>query len=277
MMPTAAESAVFHVKRFLPGVASAVASAMPPLPSPTANGDACARIARCGAAGDPRVHEATLRSMTGALLTDLYELNMAASYLRRDMTRPATFSLFVRSLPPERGFLVAAGLASCLDFLESFAFDQDDLRYLGSIGFDDRALEDFAGLRFDGSVRAVAEGRVVHGDEPILEVTAPIPVAQLVESYLLNQITLHTTIASKAARYVVAAEGRDLVDFAFRRTHGVEAARAVARATAIVGFVATSQRGSGRALGLQVAGTMAHSFIEAFASEDEAFRAFAED
>ncbi len=215
--------------------------------------------------------------MSGALLTDLYELNMAASYLRRDMTGPATFSLFVRSLPPERGFLVAAGLASCLDFLETLAFDDDDLRYLGSIGFDDRALEDFAALRFDGSVRAVAEGRIVHGEEPILEVTAPIPVAQLVESYLLNQVTLHTTIASKAARYVVAAQGRDLVDFAFRRTHGVEAARAVARATAVVGFVATSNVAAARSLGLRVAGTMAHAFIEAFPSEDEAFRAFAED
>ena len=215
--------------------------------------------------------------MSGALQTDLYELNMAASYLRRGMTAPATFSLSVRSLPPERGFLVAAGLARCLDFLEAFAFEEEDLRYLGSIGFDDRALEDFAGLRFDGEVRAVPEGRVVHGEEPILEVTASIPVAQIAETYLLNQITLHTTIASKAARYVIAAEGRDLVDFALRRTHGVEAGEAVARASAIVGFVATSNVGAARSLGLRAAGTMAHSFIEAFPSEDEAFRAFAQD
>jgi nicotinate phosphoribosyltransferase len=215
--------------------------------------------------------------MTDALVTDLYELNMAASYLRRDMTAPATFSLFVRSLPPERGFLVASGLERCLRYLETFGFDDDDLRYLGSVGFDDRALEDFAGLRFEGDVRAVPEGRVVHGEEPLLEVTAPIPIAQIAESYLLNQITLHTTIASKAARYVVAAQGRDLVDFALRRTHGVEAADAVARASAIVGFAATSNVGAARRLGLRVAGTMAHSFIEAFPSEDDAFRAFAED
>jgi len=215
--------------------------------------------------------------MRGALLTDLYELNMAASYLRRGMDAPATFSLYVRQLPSRRGFLVAAGLASCVDFLEDFGFDAEELGYLGAIGFDDRALEDFANVRFDGEVRAVPEGRIVHGEEPILEVTAPIAVAQLVETYLLNQITLHTTVASKAARYVLAAEGRDLVDFAFRRTHGLDAADAVARGSAIVGFVATSNVEAARRLGLEVAGTMAHAFIEAFPSEEEAFRAFAED
>jgi nicotinate phosphoribosyltransferase len=215
--------------------------------------------------------------MPGGLLTDLYELNMAASYLRRGMTAPATFSLFIRSLPPQRGFAVAAGLEHCLDFLEAFGFDDEELGYLGAIGFDDRALEDLAAVRFEGEVRAVPEGRIVHGDEPILEVTAPIAVAQLVETYLLNQVTLHTTLASKAARYVVAADGRDLVDFAFRRTHGVEAAVAIARSSAIVGFGATSNVEAARRLGLKVAGTMAHSFIEAFDTEDEAFRAFATD
>ncbi len=215
--------------------------------------------------------------MPGALLTDLYELNMAASYLRRGMTAPAAFSLYVRSLPPERGFAVAAGLQPALAFLESFGFDDEELGYLGAIGFDDRALTDFAGVRFDGEVRAVPEGRIVHGEEPILEVTASIPVAQLVETYLMNQITLHTTLASKAARYIVAAEGRDLVEFAFRRTHGLDAAIAVARASAITGFVATSNVEAARRLGLTAAGTMAHSFIEAFPSEDDAFAAFAED
>jgi len=215
--------------------------------------------------------------MPGALLTDLYELNMAASYLRRGMTAEATFSLYVRDLPPERGFAVVGGLARCLDFLEGFGFDAEELGYLGAIGFDDRALEDFASVRFEGEVRAVPEGRIVHGEEPILEVTAPIAVAQLVETYLLNQITLHTTLASKAARYVLAADGRGLVDFSFRRTHGVEAAIAVARSSAIVGFAATSNLEAARRLDLPVAGTMAHSFIEAFPTEGSAFRAFAED
>lgn len=215
--------------------------------------------------------------MPGALLTDLYELNMAASYLRRGMHAPATFSLYVRALPPERGFLVAAGLQECLRYLEAFGFDDEELGYLGAIGFDDRALEDFASVSFDGDVRAVPEGRIVHGEEPLLEVTAPIAVAQLVETYLLNQITVHTTVASKAARYVIAAEGRGLVDFAFRRAHGLDAAEAVARASAIVGFEATSNVEAARRLNLPLAGTMAHSFIEAFPNEEEAFRAFAVD
>jgi len=215
--------------------------------------------------------------MPGGLLTDLYELNMAASYLRRGMDALATFSLYVRDLPSERGFLVAAGLEPCLDFLETFSFEDDDLTYLGETGFDARALDDFRGLRFDGEVWAVPEGRVVYAQEPILEVTAPIAIAQLVETFLLNQVTLHTTLATKASRYVLAAQGRDLVDFAFRRTHGVEAAMAVARASAMVGFVATSNVEAARRYGLVVAGTMAHSFIEAFPTEREAFDAFARD
>jgi nicotinate phosphoribosyltransferase len=215
--------------------------------------------------------------MPGALLTDLYELNMAASYLRRGMDGLATFSLYVRGLPKQRGFLVTAGLEACLDFLETVSFDDDDLRYLSTVGFDDRAIEDFRGLRFDGEVWAVPEGRIVYSEEPILEVTAPVAVGQLVETYLLNQITLHTTLATKAARYVLAADGRDLVDFAFRRTHGIEAAMAIARASAMVGFAATSNVQAAHRYGLRVAGTMAHSFIEAFPTEREAFLAFAED
>jgi nicotinate phosphoribosyltransferase len=215
--------------------------------------------------------------MPGGLLTDLYELNMAASYLRRDMGGLATFSLYVRGLPTQRGFLIAAGLEACLDFLESFSFTDDDLAALSVMGFDDRALEDFAALRFDGEVWAVPEGRVVHSEEPLLEVTAPVAVAQIVETALLNQITLHTTLASKAVRYVLAADGRDLVDFAFRRTHGVDAAMAIARDSAIVGFVATSNVEAARRYGLRVAGTMAHAFVEAFPTEREAFVAFATD
>jgi nicotinate phosphoribosyltransferase len=215
--------------------------------------------------------------MPGSLLTDLYELNMAASYLRRGMDGLATFSLYVRGLPKQRGFLVAAGLAACLDFLETLAFDGEDLDYLREAGFDAHAIEDFGGLRFDGEVWAVPEGTIVHSEEPILEVTAPVAVAQVVETYLLNQITLHTTLASKAARYVLAAEGRGLVDFAFRRTHGTEAAMAAARASAMVGFAATSNVEAARRYGLTPTGTMAHAFVEAFASEGEAFRAFAED
>jgi len=216
--------------------------------------------------------------MPGALLTDLYELNMAASYLRRGMEAPATFSLSIRSMPPERGFLVAAGLEDCLAYLESLAFEDEDLAYLATVGFDNGALDAFRRLRFAGDVWGVPEGRVVSANEPLLEVTAPIPVAQLAESYLLNAITTHTTFASKAARYRVAAKGRDLVDFSLRRTQGIDAAMAVTRASAIAGFVATSNVEGARRLGLTPAGTMAHSYIESFeGGEAEAFRAFAED
>jgi len=214
----------------------------------------------------------------GALLTDLYELNMAASYLRRGMQQEATFSLFVRDLPPNRGFLVAAGLEPCLEFLEDFDFPERDLDYLGSeLGFPDDVLDAFAGLRFTGEVWAVPEGRIVHASEPLLEVTAPIAVAQLVEPFLLNQITFQTTIASKAARCVLAADGRDVVDFSLRRTQGLDAAMNVARDSAIVGFAATSNVEAARRFGLRVAGTMAHSYIESFPTEAEAFRTFARD
>jgi nicotinate phosphoribosyltransferase len=213
-----------------------------------------------------------------ALLTDLYELNMAASFIRRGMRDEATFSLFVRDLPKHRGFLVAAGLEPSLEFLETFRFEEDDLRYLGDeLGFDADVLDAFRELRFDGDVWAVPEGRIVYANEPLLEITAPIAVAQLVEPYLLNQMTFQTTIASKAARCTIAAGGKDLVDFSLRRTHGLDAAINVARVTSIVGFAATSNVEAARRFDLPVAGTMAHSYIEAFPSEAEAFRAFAQD
>lgn len=215
--------------------------------------------------------------MSGALRTDFYELKMAASYLRRSMQGLATFSLFVRDLPAHRRFLVAAGLEDCLRFLESFSFDDADLQFLTTLGFEERDLEAFDGLTFTGDVWAVPEGRIVFADEPLLEVTAPIAQAQLVETFLLNQLTYQTALASKAARCRLAARGADLVDFAFRRTHGVEAAMAAARSSAMVGFEATSNVEAARRYGLRAAGTMAHSYVEAFPTEADALRAFAED
>ena len=216
--------------------------------------------------------------MPGGLVTDFYELTMAASYLRRGMEGPATFSLFARRLPASRGFLVAAGLEDCLAFLEGFSFEPDDIDYLrGTQGFDEATLQALRDMRFTGDVWAVPEGSVLFADEPFLEVTAPIAEAQLVETYLLNQITFQTTVASKAARCVLAAHGRDLVDFSFRRTHGIEAGIAVARASAIAGFRATSNVEAARLFGLLAAGTMAHSYVQAFPTGVEAFRAFAQD
>jgi nicotinate phosphoribosyltransferase len=216
--------------------------------------------------------------MPGGLLADLCELNMAVSYLRRSMTGLATFSLFVRRLPPGRGFLVAAGLEDCLAFLDDFSFTAEDLTYLHRVqGYDDAALRALSGLQFTGDVHAVPEGRIVFAGEPLIEVTAPIAEAQLAETVLLNHMTFQTSVATKAARCALAAAGAQLVDFAFRRTHGIDAASSAARASAIAGFTATSNVSAARRYGLEAAGTMAHSFIEAFDDEEQAFTAFAED
>ena len=213
-----------------------------------------------------------------ALLTDLYELNMVASYLRRGMNGTATFSLFVRRLPETRGFIVAAGVEACLDFLEKLRFEEEDLQYLGDkLGFTAADLEAFRRFRFTGDVWAIPEGRIALAGEPLVEVTAPLPEAQLIETFLLNRVTFESTIASKAARCVIAAAGRDAIDFSFRRTQGIEAGIDVARLSAMVGFVSTSDVEAARRFGLVAAGTMAHSYIEAFHSEAEAFRAFGED
>lgn len=213
-----------------------------------------------------------------ALLTDLYELKMAASYLRRGMVDEATFSLFVRALPESRGFVVAAGVESCLEFLERLRFGEEELSYLqDALGFGPVDLEAFRRLRFTGDVWAVPAGRVALAGEPLIEVTAPIAEAQLAETFLLNRITFETTIASKAARCVIAAKGRELVDFAFRRTQGIEAGIDVARLSAMVGFTATSNVEAARRYQLTAAGTMAHSYVEAFPRETDAFRAFAQD
>jgi len=213
-----------------------------------------------------------------ALLTDLYELNMAASYLRRGMTGTATFSLFVRSLPAARGFLVAAGIESCLDRLQNFRFEEDDIRYLrDTLRYEPRDLEAFRRLGFTGDIWAIPEGRVALAGEPILEVTAPLPEAQLIETMFLNLITFETTIASKAARCVLAGGGIDVIDFSFRRTQGIEAGIDVARLSSMVGFISTSNVEAASRFGLIAAGTMAHSYIEAFPTEVDAFRAYTQD
>jgi nicotinate phosphoribosyltransferase len=214
--------------------------------------------------------------VSDATTTDLYEVTMAMSYLREGMTAPATFSLFVRDLPPERGFLVGAGLESALDHLSGFRVGPDDVEAFASVLHrPPRDLEPLLGLQFTGRVRAVPEGRVVLAGEPLLEVTAPLPEAQLVETYVLNVISHQTAIASKAARCVLAAAGHPVVDFSLRRTHGPQAGFQSARLGALTGFAGTSHVGAATALGIPAVGTMAHSYVEAFPSEEDAFRAFA--
>lgn len=220
----------------------------------------------------------SLQSDPLGLATDLYELRMAASYLKRAMTGSATFSLFVRRLPEDRRFLVATGLDDALRAVERFRFDDDQLAWLGRNGFDREARSALASVAFDGDIWAVPEGTIVFPGEPLLEVRAPLPVAQLVETVLLNQITYQTAVASKAARCRLAVDGQArLVDFSFRRTHGLEAGLAVARASAIAGFHGTSNTEAARRFGLDAIGTMAHSYIEAFPDERTAFDAFLQD
>ncbi len=216
------------------------------------------------------------RHVPSPLLLDLYELTMAKSYFDHGMSAPATFSLFARHRPPGWGYFVAAGLADVLAYLESLAFAEADLAYLESTGlFPPRFLDFLGRLRFTGSVRAMPEGTVHFPNEPLLEVTAPIVEAQLVESVILNEIHFQTLIASKAARCVQAAGGRRLIDFGLRRAHGNDAALKAARSTYLVGFAATSNVLAGQRYGIPIAGTMAHSYVQAFPEEINAFRAYA--
>ena len=217
-----------------------------------------------------------LSSEQTALFTDLYELTMAQSYLQHQMFAPATFSLFVRPSRVNRPYLVAAGLEDVLHYLEEFAVSSDAIDYLHSTGiFVDEFLDYLRNLRFTGSVRAIPEGRVYFYDEPVLEITAPIIEAQLVETLVINQINHQSVIATKAARCFWAAGGRAIVDFSLRRTHGVDAGMKAARSSYMVGFQSTSNVLAGKTYGIPVSGTMAHSYITSFEREIDSFRAFA--
>jgi nicotinate phosphoribosyltransferase len=209
------------------------------------------------------------------LLTDLYQLTMAQSYFREQRTESATFSLFIRSYPPNRSYFVSAGLLDVLEYLEDFAFDRSGLDYLASQKlFSDDFLHYLADLRFTGSIWAIPEGRLFFTDEPIIEITAPIVQAQIVETFVINQIHLQSLIATKASRCVHAAAGRSVVDFALRRTHGTDAGMKVARASYIAGCGGTSNVLAGGRYGIPIVGTMAHSFVMSFDREIDAFRAY---
>ncbi len=211
-----------------------------------------------------------------ALFTDLYELTMLQAYYSESMRDRAVFDLYVRELPPTRNFLVACGIDDALRYLQQLSFSEQAVEYLGSLVLFTRDfLDELRQFRFTGSVFAVPEGTPVFAREPILEVVAPLPEAQLVETYLLNQVTFQTLIASKGARVIAAAQGRPVVDFGTRRTHGTDAALKAARALYVAGFASTSNVLAGQLYGIPVVGTMAHSYIEAHESELDAFRAIA--
>ncbi|MFD5856850.1 nicotinate phosphoribosyltransferase [Streptomyces chartreusis] len=213
--------------------------------------------------------------MADVTTIDLYEVTMAVSYLREGMSGPATFSLFVRDVPPERGFLVAAGLESALDHLSGLCVGPEDVdAFAHALHRPPSDLQLLLGMEFTGDMRAVPEGRIVPAGEPLLEVTEPLPMAQWAETSVLNQLSHQTTLASKSARRVLAAAGHPVVDFSLRRAHGTQSGFQAARLDALVGFAGTSTVAAATAVGIPAVGTMAHSFVEAFATEEGAFRAF---
>ena len=217
--------------------------------------------------------------MPGGLSTDLYELTMAAGYHAAGRMPRASFELFVRALPPTRGYLVAAGLEQALEYLGSWRFTAEDVAYLRTVpalaGAGPAFFDEYLSrLRFTGDVWAVDEGVPVFAGEPLVRVTAPLAEAQLVETALLSTVLFQTMIASKAARVVEAAGGRAVIEFGGRRAHGAEAAMLAARAACLAGFQATSNLDAGRRFGLAVAGTMAHSWVLAQPDEPTAFRRF---
>ncbi len=211
-----------------------------------------------------------------ALLTDLYELTMAAVYHDQGMFEPGTFSLFVRDYPAHRRYFVSAGLEDVLHYLQDLRFSADDLSYLERLRlFKPEFLAFLEKFRFRGEVFAIPEGRLFFANEPILEITAPLIESQIIETFVINAINLQVMIATKASRCCHAAGRRELVDFSLRRTHGINAGMKVARASYIGGFFGTSNVLAGKTYGLPVLGTMAHSYITSFGEEADAFRAFA--
>jgi len=212
------------------------------------------------------------------LLTDLYELTMAAGYVQTRFEGRATFELFTRSLPPRRNFLVAAGLDQALEFLEQLRFNSEQISYLRRHpAFADIKAPFFdylASFRFSGEVWAMPEGTLCFSGEPLLRVTAPIAEAQIVETALLATISFQTMVASKAARSVEASAGRPIVEFGTRRAHGIESGVLAARAAFIGGARGTSNVEAGHLFGIPTYGTQAHSWIMAHETEEEAFGLF---
>jgi nicotinate phosphoribosyltransferase len=217
-------------------------------------------------------------SHSPALVTDLYELTMAAAYFENGLREPATFELFIRNLPAHRGYLLTAGLEQALDYLESLSFSREQIDFLRRhptfAHVRDSFFEFLADLRFTGEVWALPEGTPVFPLEPLLRVSAPVIEAQIVETFLLSTITFQTLIATKAARVVQSADGRQVVEFGSRRAHGPEAGVLAARAAYIGGCIGSSNVEAHFRFGVPSFGTLAHSFVMAYESEDESLREF---
>ena len=213
---------------------------------------------------------------TDPLFVDLYELTMAQAYLQSGQTGHATFSLYFRNFPSNRAYYVFCGLESVVDYLSNLEFSESDLAVLDRLQlFDDVLLDYLSSFSFTGSVRAMREGEVFFPNEPVIEVSGPIVECQIAETFLINQVNLESMLATKAARVVDAAAGRQVVDFASRRTHGLDAGIKFARASYVAGFDGTSNVRAASMYGIPAVGTMAHSYISTFDDETDAFSSYA--
>lgn len=219
---------------------------------------------------------ATHGNLPSVLLTDWYQLSMLDAYYRFGMEQTAVFEFFVRQLPERRSFLIAAGLEQVLDYLQNVRFSPEEIDWLASTKhLSASCLERLASFRFTGRVFAVPEGTVFFASEPILRVEAPLPEAQLVESRIVSLLHYQTLVGSKAARCRLAAPKAELIEFGMRRAHGAEAAILASRASYIAGIDATATVEASYRYGIPLAGTMAHSFVQAHELESQAFQNFA--
>ncbi len=214
--------------------------------------------------------------MSHGLSTDFYQLTMAAGYFEAGKAgERAVFELFIRKLPWNRNFILAAGLAQAVEYLLNLRFSSEEIEYLRGLPQFKQTRPEFfemlAGLRFTGDLFAVPEGTPVFAGEPLLTVRAPLIEAQIVETYLLAMIGFQSMIATKAARVVKAALGRQVVEFGTRRAHSPEAGVLAGRAAYIGGCAGTSNAEAGMRYGVPVFGTAAHSWVMSFATERASF------
>ncbi|MCH7615623.1 MAG: nicotinate phosphoribosyltransferase [Nitrospinae bacterium] len=211
------------------------------------------------------------------LHTDLYQLTMLQGYLEHGMEETAVFEFFVRTMPPQRGFFMAAGLEQLVEFLEQARFTSEELDWVATSGLFSQSFVDYLERwKFSGDLHAIPEGTIFFANEPIARITAPLPQAQLVETRLINLLQYQTLVASKAARCVLASSEKPLIDFGLRRAHGAEAGLLAARASYLAGFSGSATILAESLFGVPVFGTMAHSFIQAHTVESEAFEHFAD-
>jgi len=219
-----------------------------------------------------------MKGFSFSLSVDLYELTMAQIYVKEGLTGKSVFEIYIRELPKHRGYAIYAGLAPAIEFVKNFSFKKDEIEYLESLKiFKPYFLDYLSSLKFEGKIYSLKEGTVVTHTIPLLAVEAPLPIAQILESSLLNLITFETLVATKASRIRSVSPNKLLVDFGLRRVHGIEAGYHAARASFIGGFDGTSNLFAGKELGIPVYGTMAHSYILAFGDEVEAFKKYAEE